>query len=147
MKFHPLSQLLLTVVICFTCNTVKADDVPIGQQTIALPASWKFSIDPGNNGFSSGWQKSNFNDGGWQLMKVPDNWDLHNEYANYRGKGWYRTRFVVPSLQGRRAILAFGENRKFLGEYLNYKIINIDLTFRILDFLSSKCKKIVVFSF
>jgi nucleoside-diphosphate-sugar epimerase len=44
------------------------------------------------------------------------------------------------------AILAFGENRKFLGEYLNYKIINVDLTFRILDFLSSRCKKIVVFS-
>ena len=44
------------------------------------------------------------------------------------------------------AILAFWENRKFLGEYLNYKIINVDLTFRILDFLSSKCKKIVVFS-
>ena len=42
MKFNLLSQLLLTVVICFSCITAKATDIPIGQQTIALPASWKF---------------------------------------------------------------------------------------------------------
>ncbi len=123
MKFHPLSQLLLTAVICFACTTVKAADVPIGQQTIALPASWKFSIDPGNKGFSSGWQKSSFDDRGWESMKVPDNWDLHNEYANYRGKGWYRTRFVVPSLQGRRAILAFGEVGNAYKVYFNDSLV------------------------
>jgi len=32
MKFHPLSQLLLTVVICFVCIKGKAADLQIGQQ-------------------------------------------------------------------------------------------------------------------
>jgi hypothetical protein len=56
--------------------------------------------------------------------------------------------FTLSDIDGNwdTAILAFGENRKFLGEYLNYQVINIDLTFKILDFLVSKCKKIVVFS-
>ena len=82
MKFHPLSQLLLTLIICSIGINVQADDFPIGQQNIALPKSWKFSIDANNKGLSSGWQKSSFNDQGWESMKVPDNWDLHNEYAN-----------------------------------------------------------------
>lgn len=56
--------------------------------------------------------------------------------------------FKLTDLEGKWdiAILAFGENRKFLDEYLNYKVINIDLTFRVLDFLVPRCKKIIVFS-
>jgi nucleoside-diphosphate-sugar epimerase len=56
--------------------------------------------------------------------------------------------FSMSDIEGEwdTAILAFGENRKFLGEYLNYKIINIDLTFRVLEFLVPRCKKIIVFS-
>jgi beta-galactosidase len=123
MKYHPLSQLLLTVVICFAGMAALADDFPIGQQTIVLSKSWKFSIDPGNNGLVAGWQKSSFNDQGWESINVPDNWDLHNEYANYRGKGWYRTRFLVPALQGRRAILAFGEVGNSYKVYFNDSLV------------------------
>ena len=123
MKFHPLSKMLLTLVICFVVIHVQADDIPIGQQNIALPKSWKFSIDPNNKGLSSGWQKSSFNDQGWESMKVPDNWDLHNEYANYRGKAWYRTSFYVPALKGRSAILAFGEVGNSYKVFINDSLI------------------------
>jgi hypothetical protein len=44
------------------------------------------------------------------------------------------------------AILAFGENRKNLEPYEIYKKINVDLTFDTLDFLKSKCSRIIIFS-
>ena len=44
------------------------------------------------------------------------------------------------------AILAFGENRKNLEPYEIYKKINVDLTFETLDFLKSRCSRIIVFS-
>lgn len=44
------------------------------------------------------------------------------------------------------AILAFGENRKNLEPYEVYKKINVDLTFETLDFLKSRCSKIIIFS-
>jgi GDP-D-mannose dehydratase len=44
------------------------------------------------------------------------------------------------------AILAFGENRKNLEPYEIYKKINVDLTFETLDFLKSRCSKIIIFS-
>jgi hypothetical protein len=44
------------------------------------------------------------------------------------------------------AILAFGENRKNLEPYSLYEKINIDLTFKVLDFLKGKCSRIIVFS-
>ena len=44
------------------------------------------------------------------------------------------------------AILAFGENRKNLEPYSLYEEINIDLTFKTLDFLRDKCSRIIVFS-
>ncbi|MFM2233415.1 MAG: hypothetical protein RJB31_2116, partial [Bacteroidota bacterium] len=56
-------------------------------------------------------------------MKVPDNWDLHNEYANYRGKAWYRTSFFVPALKGRSAILAFGEVGNSYKLFINDSLI------------------------
>lgn len=44
------------------------------------------------------------------------------------------------------AILAFGENRKNLEPYEVYEKINVDLTFRTLDFLKSRCSRIIIFS-
>ena len=44
------------------------------------------------------------------------------------------------------AILAFGENRKGLEPYELYEEINVDLTFKTLDFLKDKCSRIIVFS-
>jgi len=44
------------------------------------------------------------------------------------------------------AILAFGENRKFLDSYDFYHSVNVSLTLQVLDFLKSRAKKIIVFS-
>jgi hypothetical protein len=44
------------------------------------------------------------------------------------------------------AILAFGENRKNLDPYDIYEKINVDLTFQTLDFLKSRCSRIIIFS-
>ena len=44
------------------------------------------------------------------------------------------------------AILAFGENRKNLEPYEIYEKINVDLTFETLNFLKSRCSRIIIFS-
>jgi len=44
------------------------------------------------------------------------------------------------------AILAFGENRKFLDRYEPYEEINVKLTLDTINFLKSKCKRVIVFS-
>ena len=51
---------------------------------------WKFKTDPNGRGEMAGWFSASLNDSEWDLMNVPGNWDLKNEYANYVGTAWYR---------------------------------------------------------
>jgi nucleoside-diphosphate-sugar epimerase len=44
------------------------------------------------------------------------------------------------------SILAFGENRKFLDSYDPYRITNIELTLKTIDFLKTRSEKVIIFS-
>ena len=67
------------------------------ETAVSLNGDWKFKIDPYAKGESSNWYGKNINDHGWDSMRVPGNWDLRNEYANYTGKAWYRKEVSVDA--------------------------------------------------
>ncbi|MDP2336339.1 MAG: glycoside hydrolase family 2 TIM barrel-domain containing protein [Bacteroidota bacterium] len=75
-----------------------ADAFPVNAEIkISLNGLWNFNADYYNNGEGQAWFGSRFNDLGWDKLPVPGNWDLRNEYADFSGKGWYRTTFETPS--------------------------------------------------
>ncbi len=79
-----------------------------GEADLSLNGDWKFRIDPYANGESSNWFAPDLNDNAWDSMKVPGNWDLRNEYANYTGKAWYRKEITVdPSWKNKTVRLLF----------------------------------------
>ena len=92
-------------------------NVLINSETrISLNGSWRFKPDYYNKGEQEAWFNMNFNDAGWGQIQVPGNWDLHNEYANFSGKGWYRTDFETP-------VNVLGKHIR-----LNFEAVGIDYT-------------------
>ncbi len=78
------------------------------NQTTSLNGFWAFRTDPNAVGEVQGWFKPETNITNWDTLVVPGNWDLHNEYAHYVGKGWYRRTFATPAnLNGKIARLLF----------------------------------------
>lgn len=76
-----------------------------GQQQIAsLNGTWQFKTDPYQQGLEENWQALNFPTSDWDEMKVPGNWDIKNEYADYFGTAWYRKDFEAPSNWREKAI-------------------------------------------
>ncbi len=123
MKFYRAQFSMFIGIFFFFSVVSEANDALKGQESISLPKTWKFAKDPSSNGMTNRWYSKSFNDKQWESIAVPDNWDLHNEHANYRGKAWYRTSFFVPVLKGRRAILAFGEVGNSYKVFLNDSLI------------------------
>lgn len=75
-----------------------APSVAQSTEKILLNGSWKFKIDPYDIGMENQWHlDKDPNDGAWDHMEVPGNWDLKNEYAHYTGKAWYQKTFEVPT--------------------------------------------------
>ncbi|PIX12753.1 MAG: hypothetical protein COZ74_09875, partial [Flavobacteriaceae bacterium CG_4_8_14_3_um_filter_31_8] len=73
-----------------------------------LNGSWNFKIDPYSQGEKSGWQNENLDTASWDKMKVPGNWDLVNEYAEYAGDAWYSRTFKVDkSVENQQIRLIF----------------------------------------
>ncbi|RYF97285.1 MAG: hypothetical protein EOO00_00555 [Chitinophagaceae bacterium] len=67
------------------------DKTPVVQgDTQYVHGDWRFRIDPNGKGETSGWFAPSLKDVDWDLLPVPGNWDLRNEYANYVGTAWYR---------------------------------------------------------
>jgi len=73
-----------------------------------LNGSWNFKIYPYSQGEKSGWQNENLDTASWDKMKVPGNWDLVNEYAEYAGDAWYSRTFKVDkSVENQQIRLIF----------------------------------------
>ncbi len=65
-----------------------------GEETLTLNGDWYFKTDPTNTGIAGQWfNEDDYND--WDVLPVPGNWDLENEYANYKGVAWYARSFTV----------------------------------------------------
>lgn len=68
-----------------------------GEIKLSLNGKWGFKTDPNNVGEEQEWFAENYAAPGWESMEVPGNWDTHNEYAHFSGKGWYRKTVDIPS--------------------------------------------------
>jgi len=114
-------KLSLLIVNIFFCLSLFAVEVNKGQQIIALDPYWKFNIDPYNEGVEKKWHTAGINDDNWTMMPVPGNWDLYNEYANYKGNAWYRTTFKTPLAKNKQVVLSIGEVGMSYKIFLNGK--------------------------
>lgn len=127
--FNSLSNSILFIIIAgltiipFRESIAFSGKVLKGQEILSLPTYWKFKTDPYNQGLHEHWEKIGIIDQGWSIMKVPDNWDLHNEFANYKGKAWYRTSFIMPQITDRNIVLDIGEIGMSYTVFLNGKNI------------------------
>jgi len=90
---------------------VPATPIPIlhiEPQRIYLNASWRFRVDPGDEGKDEGWYDVAFDDSNWTEVMVPHTWGTMPDYADYEGVAWYRRPFTVPAeLQGAHLRLQF----------------------------------------
>ena len=89
-----MKKISLTVLVLLTFFKIFAVET---EARISLNGLWNFKADYYNKGESELWFTSAFNDTGWDKLPVPGNWDMHNEYAEFSGKGWYRTVFKTPA--------------------------------------------------
>ncbi len=66
---------------------------------------WKF-----NKGDDTLWKKPEFNDGSWQTVKLPANWEDHSNYTEDNVYGWYRRELTIPvDLKGKDIYINVGK--------------------------------------
>ncbi|GEO03580.1 hypothetical protein AAE02nite_12440 [Adhaeribacter aerolatus] len=95
-----------------------------GQEQLSLNGKWTFKTDPNNLGEDQQWFSPSYQAQGWDKMEVPGNWDTHNEYAHYAGKGWYRKEIDVPTTwQGKTIRLNFEAVYHDAKVWLNGKLL------------------------
>ena len=83
-----------------------------------LNGTWKFSI-----GERKEWVSPDFDDGDWELIKVPSPWEEQG-FHGYNGFGFYRKTFVLDkALEGRSLYLVLGYIDDVDETYLNGKKI------------------------
>ncbi|MGK0253389.1 MAG: beta-galactosidase [Mariniflexile sp.] len=80
---------------CLLCFFAVAVAFSQNIQKASLNGQWSFRIDPYSEGETSGWSDENLDTSSWTNMKVPGNWDLVNEYAEYAGDAWYSRTFKL----------------------------------------------------
>jgi hypothetical protein len=85
---------------------------------VDLVGTWKF-----NTGDEMEWAKSNYNDSGWDNIKVPAKWETQG-YQDYDGYAWYRTHFSLPNiLVNEKLVLALGKIDDIDQVYFNGELV------------------------
>ncbi len=103
---YKLGRTLLLWLACMPLTLFAQPN--LGEERLTLNGRWAFKTDPNNAGETQRWFATDFATAGWDSMEVPGNWDLHNEYATYAGKAWYRRMVTIPAnWQGKTIRLAF----------------------------------------
>jgi hypothetical protein len=108
---------------------------PPSADVLDLAGLWKFSLDPRDEGTTSGYARADFNDSQWRRIVAPNKWgwerlgyDQDNPHfygknnKPYNGYAWYRKNLFLPTAwKGRDLELDLGDrgsnNRDWL--YLN----------------------------
>ncbi|WP_150271406.1 glycoside hydrolase family 2 protein [Paenibacillus tepidiphilus] len=110
----------------------------LGRTTIVLSEGWKFQMDPEGTGLVEGWAGSGLP--APEAVDVPHTWNVQPASENYRGLGWYESRFQTPELRpGGRVWLDFEAvyhdaaiwiNGELAGSHLNsgYTAFRIEAT-------------------
>ncbi len=97
-------KVYLLVLFCFIQTFLSF------AQELNLKSDWRFKTDPNQLGEQQKWFSKVFDDSSWELVQVPHLWDLQNEYANFKGKAWYRKDFTLNRLdKNKRVFIELGE--------------------------------------
>lgn len=111
-----MKRLSLFFVLAMLCSL-------LAHAQIKLPDTWKF-----NTGDNPQWSSPDFNDAGWQTIRVGSPWEIQG-HDNYDGFAWYRTKVVIPSSLKTQSFLK-GDFKLSLGKiddgdqvFLNGKLI------------------------
>jgi beta-galactosidase len=117
----------------------------LAQDEFSLNGTWQFKTDPNDIGESEAWFQFDRNLSSWEEMEVPGNWDLHNAYAHYVGKGWYAKTFSLPpDWDGKTVIINFEGVYHDCTVWLNGKKLGennsgfLPFEFEVSDLLSQK---------
>jgi beta-galactosidase len=62
-------------------------------EEIDLCGTWKFQIDPADEGTSKHWFAADHSAAGWHEVEVPHTWQIDPVHVDYRGTAWYRREF------------------------------------------------------
>ena len=98
MKANLFNLFLLVLISLYCSSNFAFSQIKKIDSFLDLNGTWSFKIDPHNSGLENQWyQLQDSNNGVWDKMEVPGNWDLRNEYAHYTGKAWYQKTFELPT--------------------------------------------------
>ncbi|MGB3780291.1 MAG: glycoside hydrolase family 2 TIM barrel-domain containing protein, partial [Tunicatimonas sp.] len=142
-SFVLVKQFIIVCPLLFVVAlTLSAQDVETftqtGSEELSLNGSWQFTIDSLLSE-SQEWTEPSYQSEQWDQLTVPGNWDTENDYANFRGTGYYRKPSTVPSdWDGSVARLYFGAvyqtcevwlNGQYLGKHVGgYTPFEFDVT-------------------
>ncbi|HWH71270.1 MAG TPA: glycoside hydrolase family 2 TIM barrel-domain containing protein [Candidatus Sulfotelmatobacter sp.] len=116
MTVHPLLGTTLACWLLLACATdglAKPETECPGRRVENFNRDWKFA-----RGSQPGAEAAGFDDGSWQAVRLPHDWaisgpyepqgDAHTGKLPWRGEGWYRKQFLLPTAEaGRRVYLDF----------------------------------------
>jgi beta-galactosidase len=101
------ARLLFCLNFILLYNICNASEIVTGRKIISLNGHWQFKTDDYNQGIGQKWFRPQYPDNNWEKIAVPGNWDLKNKYAGYKGKAWYRKKFIAPAYSSKRASVSF----------------------------------------
>lgn len=91
------------IVLLVFIGSLKASAAAFGPVEQSLNGMWKFRI-----GDNMEWASPNYDDSGWNLIKVPARWE-NQGYNGYDGYAWYRlSPFISASMKNQSVILEMG---------------------------------------
>ena len=85
-----------------------------------ISREWSFATDPQDVGLSRQWYTADHNNVRWKPIRIGPPWEEQG-YKSYKGVGWYRTFFRLPSQLPHPLYLYLGEVRKSYRIFVNGK--------------------------
>jgi hypothetical protein len=78
------------------------------ENLFPLPDVWKFRLDYRDEGLLKGWEKSDYDDKGWQPASTGDYMERQGNFAA-GGRFWYRVKFQAPKFPaGKKIVMRIG---------------------------------------
>jgi len=86
----------------------KQDKVQPESYTMKLDSTWRFAIDPFDQGMAGKWYAENFDDSKWKTLKSGASWESQSVIQH--GWGWYRQKLFIPEeYRGVSLVLRLGD--------------------------------------
>ena len=74
-------------------QSIKRRELDLVKIVAPLPRTWKFALDPDDQGQKATWFAPSFDDAGWKPIDIGKTWE--SQGYEYDGLAWYRTRITA----------------------------------------------------